>query len=781
MLKHVARCFAIFAVFFSIFFGGSLFAQAIYKIEIKGNERLSYEAISQYLSSKTGEQPSRLKIRDDLKSLYNTGLFKDIKIDVEDDPQGSRIVVHVEEKDYIQEVRYEGNKEVSKDDIEKAVSFKVPFLWDEALIKSNIEKIRKLYRDKGFYLATLRTEIIPEQRKKILKFQIDEGQRVEVKKIYFQGNKVFSDEVLKEVMLTKEGGFWSAFSNSGRFDEDILTQVDSRRIQLQYWKNGYAFAKVDMPSINFTPDRRSVFVSYHIEEGEQYNVGDIVFSGDMDFIPDPEKLKEELKSKKGDIWNYLKIQDDISHIQDLYGDHGYAYTNVSPEWHISPNDPKTLDMEFRVDKGSIVYFGSIDVQGNLETYDRVVRRELEFKEGELFHGTRFRDSKANLEKLGYFGSVKFIQKDVLSENRMDVVIELEEKQTGTLQLGASFSTFDSFGFQGSVSKINLFGRGYDVSLSARFSSKQQLFQAFFRNPRLYDTKFSFSVEGYNREYQSVDETAVTERGGNLSLGYPLDKKWSVATTYGIQYIDINIQDVIENLYPDSFGLGSSVGFSLTRDTLNTREVNLPSKGSVNQVSTTVASKYFGSDLSYWHSSYSGKKYIQVVDEDALVFAGSVLSFGVRLDYIKGIEGRSTPFNERFIPGGIYSIRGHLFRSLGPYIYVPFNITGRRSDDSELGVTEPRKLRLGGNKQAIVNVEYLFDIFREAKIKGLLFLDAGNTFPEDTFRWSDIRTSVGFGFRWFSPLGPLRFEWGIPLDRKSDEDAILFDFSIGAPF
>lgn len=774
-------CRTLVGIVIAFLLSASVWAQKVAEVQVKGNERLSPEAVLQYVNSKPGQELSRSQIRDDLRALYNTGLFQDIKIDVEEAGSGLRIIISVKEKDYIQEFRFSGNSEISAEDLTKAVDLKVPFLWDEALIKATIEKIRKAYRDKGYYLVSVRTEIKTEESKKILNYLVDEGQKVQVRKIYFQGNKVFNDDRLKDQMITKEGGLWSTVSGSGRFDEEMLTQIDGRRIQLLYWKFGYAFAKVDAPSIVFTPDREAVFISFHIEEGEQYDVGDITFSGDLDYIPDAEVLKKELQSKKGQIWNYLKIQDDMTKIQDLYGDQGYAYANASPDWKINPENPRQLDIDFRIDKGSLFYFGSIEVQGNIETHDRIVRRELEFVEGELFHTTRFRESKKNLEKLGYFNSVKFVQSDNLAQKRMDIVIEVEERETGTLQLGASFSSFDRFGIQGSVSKVNLFGRGYDVSASAQISGKRQLFQMLFKNPRLFDSKYSLTLQGFNTEYQSLDATRIVERGGSVTVGYPFTKIWSVAGTYSLQDIGINIRDTIARHYPDSFGLNSSMAISLTRDTLNVREMFLPSSGSVNQVSTTVASRYLGSDLSYVEMSYSGKKYIQVVDEDSMIFPASVLSFGLRLDYLRGIESRSTPFNQRYVPGGIYSIRGHYFRSLGPSLDIPFSVTGRREDDGELDVTSAENLKLGGNKQAIFNIEYLFDIFKEAKIKGVLFFDAGGAFPERKFEWADVRVSTGFGFRWFSPLGPLRFEWGIPLDRKGDEEAILFDFSIGAPF
>lgn len=764
-----------------LFCGASLYAQRIQEVEVRGNERLSREAVLQYVSSQEGSEFSRPKVRQDLRALYNSGLFADIRIDVEEAPSGLKLVVVVVEKDYIQSVVFEGNDVVSEEDLEKALDLKVPFLWDQSLVKRSLEKLRKLYRDKGFFLVTIRTEIVQKERKKELRFDIDEGTKVVVEKIYLQGNTVLSDDKLKSAMLTREGGFWGGVTARGQFNEDLLVQVDSRRIQLEYLKRGYAFARVDAPSITFTPDRKSVIVSYNIFEGDRYRVGDVTFSGDLDFIPDPEEQRKNIRTQKGQWWNYEDIQSDIQSIQDLYGNEGYAYANVSPSWDVADEENKLLSVNFRIDKGSIVYFGTISVEGNYETLDRVIRRELEVSEGELFHIERYRESQRNLEKLGYFETVNFVQKDILEENRMDITIEVTEKQTGTLTLGASFSSFDSFGIQGAVSKVNLFGRGYDVSLSALFSSRRQIFNAFFRNPRVNDSELSFSLNGYNREIQSIDETKITERGGSVTLGHPIDKQWSVSSTYEIRDIDINIQNVIESYYPESVGLDSSISFGIVRDTLNTREIFLPSSGNVNRLSTTVATKYLGSDLSYWTLNYSGKQYVELFEKETPILGGSVLSFGLRADYIRGIEGRSTPYNERFVPGGIYSIRGHLFRSLGPFIYTPFNFTGRRADDSELGVSESEKLRLGGNKQIIFNMEYLFDIFEDAKIKGVLFLDIGNTYPEDDFELWDVRKSAGFGFRWFSPLGPLRFEWGIPLDRKEDEDSILFDFSIGSPF
>lgn len=759
-----------------------LSAQKIDEIEVRGNQRLPDQAVIQYLGSKPGQEMSRIQIRDDLKTLYNTGNFKDIRIDLEESPSGLvKLVIVVEEKDFIQEVTFEGNKKVDKDDIEKALALKPPFLWDEAQVAASVDKLRKLYRDKGYNLVTIRPEVVSEGRRKILKFDIDEGSRVLIRKIYIQGNTVLEDRRLKEAMIAREGGFWSNMGRRSVFDEDLLVQVDSRRLQMEYLRRGYAYAEVDPPSVTFTPDRKSVVVSYFITEGDQYDVGEITFSGDLDFIDEPEKVVKSLSSKRSKVWNIDKIQQDIQSLQDIYGNQGYAYANVSPVWTKNPENPELLDIDFRIDKGSIVYFGNVEIHGNLETLDRIIRRELEFVEGELFDVTKYRDSKANLDRLGYFSAVNFIQKDILAQNRMDITIEVEERQTGTLTLGASFSSFDRFGLQGAVSKVNLFGRGYDVSLSGLVSSRRQIFSLYFRDPRVLDSKFSLTVQAFNTEVQSIDETRIRERGGSVGLGYPLNKEWRVNGTYGIKDISINIRESIERYFPDSFGLDSNLAFSISRDTLNTREVFLPSAGSLHSLTATTATTVLGSDLAYMKVSYSGKKYIQLFEPKVAIVGGSVLSFGLRADYLRGIQDKSTPYNERFVPGGIYSIRGHLFRSLGPSTFTPFNITGRRADDGELAVSDADKLRLGGNKQWIFNVEYLFDIFKEAKIKGVLFVDVGNTFVEGDYNLWETRESAGFGFRWFSPLGPLRFEWGIPLDRKEDENRILFDFSIGAPF
>lgn len=756
-------------------------AQDIEGIEVRGNTRLSREAILQYVSSGVGAALSRVQVRDDLRALFNTGLFQDVRIDVESGVRGVRLIVVVEEKDYIQEVKYEGFDGVSKEDLEKAAELKIPLLFDEVTIRQATDRLRRLYRDKGFYLVTIRTEIQKEGTRNSLVFFIDEGSKVQVRKVYIQGNEYFPDDRLKDALFTKEGGFWSGMSRRGFFDEELLTQVDTRRLQLEYLKRGFAFARVDAPSISFTPDRSSVVVTYNVTEGDQFTVGDIEFSGDLDFIDDPEALKKKLKSTPGRWWNILDIQQDIQTIQDIYGNQGYAYANVSPTWDISGENGDQLDIDFRIDKGSLVHFGRIEIEGNIETLDRVIRRELEITEGELFHIGRFRRSQENLQRLGYFSNVNFIQRDNLAQGTMDVVIEVTEQSTGSLSVGASFSSFDSFGFQGSASKVNLFGRGYDVSASASFSSRRQLFSAYFRNPRIYDSKFSTTVQAFSTEIQSLDETRIKEWGGSLGLGYPLSRDWRVGGTYGFRKVGINIERQIRRFFNDSVGFNSAFTLSLTRDTLNQRQIFFPTAGSLNEWSVTTASKYLASEMSYFKASYAGKKYWQIFDEETPLVGGSVFSAGLRLDYIRGIEGRSTPFNERFVPGGIMSIRGHPFRTLGPFQPITLSSTGRRDDDGSYSLSYADELRLGGNKQIIFNMEYLFDLFKEANIKGVLFLDIGNTYPEGDYDVLNLRKSAGFGFRWFSPFGPLRFEWGIPLDRKPGEDSLLFDFSIGAPF
>ncbi len=766
---------------FVLGFGASGQAQSIRDVDVQGNVRLSDEAVLQYMGLKKGDEFARARVKDDLRTLYNTGLFEDVRVDLEEMSGGVRLIVIVKERHYIQRIVYSGNESVKKDDLDKALDFKLPFLWDEAQVRQTVEKIRKLYRDKGFYLASTRFEIVEEGRIKVLKFEIDEGSQVEVRRIFFQGNKVFSDQRLRDAMVTKEGAFWKSLSRMGIFDQELVTQIDTRRIQLEYLKSGYAFAQVDNPSIVFTPDRRSVALGFHVVEGDRFRVGNISFSGDLDFIESADEVRKSLASKNGAWWNVLKIQQDIQTIQDRYGDQGYAYANVSPNWVINSEDPKVLDIDFRIDKGSLVYFGQIDIQGNEETLDRVIRRELEFSEGELFNITRYRESQKNLEKLGFFEEVRFIQKDLLAEQKMDITIEVKEKQTGSLQLGATFSSFDRFGLQGSVSKVNLFGRGYDANLSVMFSSRRQMFNAFFRNPRVFDSPYSLTLQAFNTEIQSADRARIQERGGSVGVGYPLNKQWRVSATYGIKDIEINIEDTLDQIFPDSVGIDSNLAFSISRDTLNTREIFLPSSGSLNSLTATLASKAFGSQLSYVLLNFSSKKYFQVLEDDALVLGGSVLSFGLRADYLRGTEGRSTPYNERFVPGGIYSIRGHLFRSLSDPVPAAYSLTGRQRDDSEFSISQSDEIRLGGNKQVILNIEYLFDIFKEARIKGVVFFDVGNSYNEQDWKLWNTRESVGFGFRWFSPLGPLRFEWGIPLDRKPGEDKILFDFSIGAPF
>lgn len=757
-------------------------SNAVKEIRISGNMRIQKEAILKNIQTRIGDLYSRTKIRSDLKAIYNMGFFKDIQIDVEDTSSGKIVTYQLTEKEYLERLEIDGNESVSESDIKDKVKLEFPMLYDEKVIQDAVEKIRKLYHEKGFYLASLSYSVAKKDNASILKVEVREGNKVTVKRINIIGNHQFSVDEIKDIMITREEGPFSFMTSSGRFDEELFLDADIRRIQYLYLQNGYADIKIQTPKGYLTPDRKYIFISIVLEEGPQYRVGSIDVKGDMDYIPDRARfIREEVKLKEGEIWDIRKQQDDIQEIQDLYGEHGYAYANCTPDIKKNEAD-RLLHVTYVIGKGERVHFGFVDILGNFDTRDRVIRRELEFTEGELFNIKKFRESKRNLERLGYFEEVKFIQKDRIEEKKIDVTIEVKEKSTGSIQLGATFSSFDSYGGFAQLQKVNLFGLGYDISLSAQISLKSQLFAFMFRNPRVYDSELSMTLNAFNREYTNPDGTSITERGGSVAFSYPILKSYYLGWSYGLQDVSLDYQRIIREKFPDSTGLKSEVGLSLTRDTLDVRPPFLPSTGSSHGIYTDYATRYIGSDLSYWRLGYTGKQYYTLFPEKYPVIGGSVVGFSLRLGYVQGVDGQRTPFGERYFPGGLFSIRGHYPRSLGPELDSAYPLSGKTEDEMDPALTGNRKLKVGGNKQAIFNIEYLFMIFREANIRGVFFFDAGNAFIEgEWLEAAKIRYSAGFGIRWFSPIGPLRFEWGFPLDKKKGEDQITFDFSIGSPF
>jgi outer membrane protein insertion porin family len=445
-------------------------------------------------------------------------------------------------------------------------------------------------------------------------------------------------------------------------------------------------------------------------------------------------------------------------LTDHYAEKGYAFADVEPALRKNAEDLR-MDVTIRISKGNLVHVNRVNIKGNTRTRDRVIRREIQVQEGGILDASAVRKSSERLQRLNYFDEVSVTPEPTVQENIMDIVVELKEKPTGTFSIGAGYSSVDNLMFMSQISENNFLGKGQRLSLQANLSSSSTQYNLSFTEPRLNDTKLLFGYDLYNwtREY---DDYTKNSTGGSLRFAYPIWEKWHLGWGYGFD--DTKLTDVLPTA---SLGIRESldiettsyVRLGLTRDTRN-RYID-PSQGSLSSLSVKHAGMFLGGDSSFTKYEASSSWYYPLWKETVFHVKGS-------LGYVIENEDRKLPVYEKFYLGGMSTIRGFDNGKISPV------------EANELGGYD----RVGGTKMWYANFEYIFPLFKEAGLKGLIFFDTGNVY-RDSENWSldDLRYSVGLGFRWLSPMGPLRLEWGYNLDPKEGEKQGLWDFSIGGMF
>lgn len=761
---------------------------SIRKIDIQGNRKIETDAILGKMKSKVGGPYSGAAIREDVTALFKTGYFYDIQVNREVSGAQVDLTYSFVEKPSIGEILFEGNAEIKSEELLEASGLKNYEILSQAKIRDGIEKMQKLYEDKGFFLAKIdsRVEDIKKDESVKVVFAIKESDKVRVKKVTFLGNSKLKDGFLKGRMATVEGGFFSFMSGSGSYKQDIFDQ-DMQRLRYIYFNEGYVQVKIDRPQVYVTPDKKNIYIAIRIDEGEQFDVGDIDFAGDLLFSRD--ELNSAVQIGKQKVFSYEALQKDLGELQAKYGDLGYAFANVIPRTRINEKDRK-VDITFEFDKGHKVYFGQINVIGNSKTRDKVVRRELKIREGELYNETRKRLSVENVQRLGFFDEVNF--KTSTPPDKPDILnidISVKERNTGSIQLGAGYGSVTGFTLQGSVNQGNFLGKGQKLGASLQYAKDQTTYNFNFTEPYFNDTDWSLGFDVYQSVSGRYDYNEK-KLGGAFRLGHPLGDNISASIRY--KYENIKLTEVRESfrlangtiyeyvvtdpeLFPLDKGSGDagSVTGIIEYDKRNDRFS--PTQGTYGSLSLEYAG--VGGNIGYTKGNatfrYFKKVFWEVVWRNNLSYS-----------YIGSHDAdKEPPFNERFLLGGPYSLRGYRFFRVGKT--VKSNATYNRLIGSPFLRTPSEAERLsqkpiGGTKQLLYQLEFEFPLIAEAGIKGVAFFDAGQA--EDELSSANLYSDVGFGFRWFSPIGPLRFEWGFPnRSNENSPDPVVFEFSIGSPF
>jgi len=533
-----------------------------------------------------------------------------------------------------------------------------------------------------------------------------------------------------------------------------------------------------------SPDKKYLYISVNVEEGDQYRVGKIDIKGDLDIRPDPAALRDEIKkmmaTKPGEIFNVGQFfNKDLPRISDIYKDDGYAWVNIATPYEEHPKE-KTVDLTLEIQKGPKCYFEKILITGNVKTRDRVIRREMRIYETDQFTNVGIERSKGRVNALGFFEKVDVTYRKGSADNLVAVIVEVKEKPTGTFQVGAGFSSVENFLAQAQIAQYNLFGRGQSLSMTAQISSIRRLIDISFVEPYFLDTQWTFALDLYNTSWDYV-EFLRNSTGGRLTFGHPITDDLKFYFTYNLETVSVESgtsferQVRLKNIYES--GLTSSVTGKLVYDTRNNRL--FPSAGQYHTASVEVASNAFGSSNEFIRSYLMGRWYFPLPYSFVVKTNGS-------LGWITAFGGTGIPISERFYVGGINSVRGFTLRSISPTIRVA-------RQGLEPG-TDLFDFAFGGNKELIFNLELEYPIIDKVGIRGVFFVDAGNAYGENEWFFQDdkyrfplgLLYSWGFGFRWFSPIGPLRFEWGFPITRRPDpylpgsylDDTFKFEFTIG---
>ncbi len=770
-------------------FGSALAeSRTVTEVRFEGLSRVEEGAVKRVLRTRVGRLFTEKKVRNDIDSLHGLGYFSGIEVYKDVTEDGVAVIYKFQERPSVKKVELEGQDELDEDDINEAIDIKPYSILSYDKIFRNMDKIRNLYLDKGYFLADVEYRLRKEKNNQVtIIFKMYERAKVRVKKIEFIGNRKISDEELQEQMIIKTGNFLSFITSAGQFRQEMLER-DAYMIGKYYADNGYINAKVKDSSVYVSPDRSYLVVTFTIEEGEKHFLGNVDFAGEVIFPQT--KLRRLVGLKKGAIFNRSAFQQSMERLAESYKDLGYAYANVVPRTKVN-EETRVVDVVFMMERGERVFIERINILGNTKTRDKVIRREMRIHEGDLYSGSGIRLSKRNITRLGYFETVEITEDPGKAPNQIVLNVEVKEKRTGTFQLGFGFSSVDSFVFQSQISQDNLFGRGQNLTLTAQIAETNKRFQLQFMEPYFLDSKFNLGFSVFSTQYQSTRQEdfgyyTQTVSGFSLTSGYPFTDDFTLFLSYGLDFTDLNINDPVHlHLFKD--GLTSSITATLQYDTRNNRL--FPTNGWLHQFSTEYADDWTGSDLEFTKFRLMHKFFYPL-------FWKVVFKAKVEWGYVVSLEEPKAnsygqkdypgvPISERYLLGGIFTIRGYDYGTISPEIEaVP------QSDPTNY----PLKYNIGGNKQFVSNWELEFPVIEKAQISWVFFFDAGNTWSEhqqwfylgqqhedDNHLPLGLFMSYGFGFRWYSPIGPLRFEWGIPLTKRPEDEDIGFEFMIGNAF
>lgn len=729
----------------------------ISRIEFVGNSRIDAQALKFQVSSKPGVV-GKGTISNDVRALFSTGFFEDVRASIVDNTLRFTLI----EKPIIRKTFVTGNKTISDKDLLDVLVISGQRFLDKGQLRAVTEKGVAFYQTKGYYDAAVSYSVVPVADNQVdLTFQIDEGNKFRIRKVSFSGLKTIDPDDLASAVQTKRYKWWSSWLlGTGRLSADA---VESDRLVIRQYllDHGFLDGSVGTADIKRIDDR-GLELLFPISEGPVYKLSGIEASGDL--IQSEAETLAGIESKIGDVFSAAKIRADSFKVGDKFTDVGYAFANVVPQTEIERNSAQ-VRINFAVNKGALTSVNRITVRGNNKTYDRVIRRELKIAEQEQYSGSKIKRSETLVRRLGLFDEVGITSEPTKdSDDKVDLTVNVREGSTGSFSAGAGYSSSDGAILTGRFAENNLFGTGRSMNVNAEIGNQNDSFILSYFDRRFMESRFGLGLDATRtvREFEDFDRT---QSGGGFRFNYDFEDLWGEAAddySAGLdyQYLSVEIGNVDLNdaseLVIEQSGktTASSITPRLTRNTID-NPLN-PTSGSRQQLSLELAG--IGGKEKFYLFEARNQWYTPIFKIRGLDW---VFSLRTRFGYGDTFNNEDFPLFRRFFPGGINSVRGFRERAIGP--------------------KDERGNEFGGSKLIVNNAEIIFPLLNSAGLRGVVFYDVGEGFDDnEKISLGDLRSAYGYGIRWTSPLGPIRIEFGIPIDRREGERTMVTMFSFGAP-
>lgn len=729
-------------------------------IEIRGVEVLDSERVLMRITSKIGQEPNAESMDEDIRAIWDMGYFSDVTAKLVKNPLGAGeiLVFDVVEKPRIASIRVEGSDAIDEEDVLGAMNSNSGSILNEKLLVEDLQVVKELYRKKGYYLTEVAysVENAKSGKETVLVLDINSGKKLYIKQVDMLGvDEKIQDELRKITKLRKRNAI-SWFTKHGVLEEEFL-QRDMDAIQGYLVDQGYLDTVVEYPSVDYATD--GIIVGFTIKAGTRYKIGQVGFAGDL--LETEEVLYERIAldelEKDDEYFSLTTMQKDVEILKNTYNDYGFAFAEIRTDTPID-RVAGTVDVVYQLVPKEKVFIRNVFLEGNYETRDNVILRELRLADGQQYDGAKVRRSIERLHKLNFFSDVNIDLIPTGEPGEVDLKVVVKETTTGSVSMGLGYSTYDSMGVSAAIDQRNLFGRGYNLGVNGYISGKTLSMRAHFVNPRINNTNLGFisSIYAEDEEWPDYEKRTV---GTEWGLTYPLGEYTSVSSSYRLEFYDLSEVEPDASLAIKSYGgnnVASVVSATIGRDTTN--HPLMPTKGTKQSIRVEYGGGFLGGSDDFYKITGNYGIFYGLNQNHVLHVRGTISAV-----FENGND--VVPAFERFYIGGMNSLRGYDYEDISP-------------QDVRTGET------IGATRIGYGTVEYIWRVNEEFGIFLVPFFDFGTTFDHDYDSWGDqLYYSSGLEVRWNSPFGALRFAYGIPFtdDVEGEELSGRFEFSMGRAF